>query len=111
MTVSYVGLPCYNEEKDINLTFPEDYMSEELKGQKVVFKVKVNEVKTRVVPKLDKDFFDDLAMDDVHDEKSLRKHIKEHIAAEKEVEELKIEIKKCNEEIKKKKPLRIHNPL
>lgn len=33
------------EDKDIELTFPEDYMASELKGQKVVFKVKVNEIK------------------------------------------------------------------
>ena len=35
------------EEKDINVTFPEDYHSEELKGAAVVFKVKVNEIKTK----------------------------------------------------------------
>ena len=38
------------EEKDINLTFPENYHSEELKGQKVTFKVKVNSIKERVLP-------------------------------------------------------------
>lgn len=37
------------EEKDLNLTFPKDYASEELKGKKVVFKVKVNEVKERKI--------------------------------------------------------------
>ena len=43
------------EEKDINVTFPEDYHSEELKGQPVVFKVKVNEIKEVKIPELDKD--------------------------------------------------------
>ena len=33
------------EEKDINVTFPEDYHSEDLKGANVIFKVKVNEIK------------------------------------------------------------------
>ena len=42
------------EEKDIELTFPEDYMQEDLKGQKVVFKVKLNEIKTRKIPELNK---------------------------------------------------------
>ncbi len=74
------------EEKDIDLTFPEDYMSEELKGQKVVFKVKVNEIKTRVVPTLDKDFFDDLGMENVTDEKSLEKEVTEEIKHQKEHE-------------------------
>ena len=40
------------EERDLELTFPEDYDSEELAGQAVVFHVKVNAVKTSVVPEL-----------------------------------------------------------
>jgi len=75
-----------DEEKDINLTFPEDYMSEELKGQAVVFKVKVNEIKTRVVPTLDKDFFEDLGMEGVTDKESLEKEITEEIKHQKEHE-------------------------
>ena len=38
------------EERDINVTFPEDYHAEDLKGQPVVFKVKVNEIKTTKLP-------------------------------------------------------------
>jgi len=75
-----------DEEKDIPLTFPEDYMSEELKGQEVVFKVKVNEIKTRVVPTLDKDFFDDLAMEGITDKASLEKQVTEEIEHQKEHE-------------------------
>ena len=75
-----------DEEKDIPLTFPKDYMSEELKGKEVVFKVKVNEIKERVVPKMDKDFFDDLAMEGVTDEASLEKQIKEELTHQKEHE-------------------------
>ena len=74
------------EEKDIDLTFPEDYMSEELKGQKVVFKVKVNEVKTRVVPKLDKDFFEDLAMEGVTNKEELEHEITHELEHQKEHE-------------------------
>ena len=83
------------EEKDINLTFPEDYMSEELKGQKVVFKVKVNEVKTRVVPKLDKDFFDDLAMEGVTNKEELEEEIKHEIEHQKEHEQEHAYEEKC----------------
>jgi trigger factor len=36
-----------NDEKDIKLTFPEDYPSEDLKGKEVTFKVKIHEVKQR----------------------------------------------------------------
>ena len=75
------------EEKDIELTFPEDYMASELKGQKVVFKVKVNEIKERVVPKLDKEFFDDLAMEGVTNKEELEKEITSEIEHQKEHEE------------------------
>jgi trigger factor len=74
------------EEKDLHVTFPEDYGAKELAGKEVVFKVKVNEIKEKKARELDEDFFEDLAIDDVHDEKSLREHMKEHIAAEKEVD-------------------------
>ena len=74
------------EEKDINLTFPEDYMSEELKGQEVVFKVKVNEIKTRQVPELDKDFFEDLAMEGVNSKEELEKEITHELEHQKEHE-------------------------
>ena len=83
------------EEKDINLTFPKDYMSEELKGQKVVFKVKVNEIKTRVVPKLDKEFFEDLAMEGVTNKAELEKQIKEEIEHQKEHELEHVYEEKC----------------
>ena len=83
------------EEKDIDLTFPEDYMSEELKGQKVVFKVKVNEIKTRVVPKLDKDFFEDLGMEGVNSKEELEKEITHELEHQKEHEIEHIYEEKC----------------
>lgn len=73
-----------DEEKDINVTFPEDYHSEDLKGQKVVFKVKVNEIKTTKIPELDKDFFEDLAMEGIDSKESLEKQLEENIKAHKE---------------------------
>ena len=74
------------EEKDINVTFPEDYQAEELKGAKVVFKVKVNEIKTRVERKLDEEFFEDLGMEGIDSEESLKEEIKKNIEARKEAE-------------------------
>ena len=74
------------EEKDIELTFPEDYMQEDLKGQKVVFKVKVNEIKTRKIPELNKEFFEDLNMAGITDKESLEKDIKEELTHRKEHE-------------------------
>jgi trigger factor len=80
-----IGLKA-GDEKDLDLTFPEDYHSEELKGQKVVFKVKVEEVKEVVIPELDKEFFEDLGMDGIDTKEALEKQVKENIKAQKEKE-------------------------
>ena len=74
------------EEKDIELTFPEDYMQEDLKGQKVIFKVKVNEIKARKIPELNKEFFEDLNMEGITDKESLEKDIKKELTHRKEHE-------------------------
>ena len=74
------------EEKDLNLTFPKDYASEELKGKKVVFKVKVNEVKERIVPELDKEFFEDLAMPGVSTKEGLEKEVELQLKDYKEMQ-------------------------
>lgn len=74
------------DEKDINVTFPEDYHSEELKGQPVVFKVKVNDIKTIVIPELNKEFFEDLGMEGVDSKESLEKQLEETMKARKEME-------------------------
>ena len=74
------------EEKDINVTFPEDYHSEDLKGAPVVFKVKVNEIKEQKLPELDKDFFEDLGMEGITNEEELKAQLKENIEARKESE-------------------------
>lgn len=78
-----VGLKA-GDEKDIEVTFPEDYHAEELKGQKAIFKIKVNEVKEVKIPELDKDFFEDLGMEGIDSEESLRKQVTENIEAHKE---------------------------
>lgn len=78
-----IGLKT-GDEKDIELSFPEDYHAEDLKGQAVVFKVKVNEVKEVIVPELDKDFFDDLGMEGIDSKEALEKQVRENISAKKE---------------------------
>ena len=74
------------ESKDINVTFPEDYHSEDLKGQPVVFKVTVKEVKETIIPELSKEFFEDLGLEGVNDEAALRAQVKENIKARKEMD-------------------------
>ena len=45
-----------DEEVDVNVTFPEDYHAEELKGKEALFKVTVNELKTKELPEVDDEF-------------------------------------------------------
>lgn len=45
-----------DDEVDVNVTFPEDYYAEELKGKAALFKVTVKEVKTKELPALDDEF-------------------------------------------------------
>ena len=44
------------EEFEINVTFPEEYHEKKLAGQPAVFKCKINEIKTKVLPELNDDF-------------------------------------------------------
>ncbi|MBQ9327636.1 MAG: trigger factor [Solobacterium sp.] len=67
------------ESRDLNLTFPEDYHSEELAGAAVVFHVKVNEVKRKSVPELDDDFAKDLSYPGVETVEDLRKYLRERL--------------------------------
>ena len=49
------------DEKDVNVTFPEDYHAEDLAGAPVVFKVKVHEVKEKQLPTVDDEFAKDVS--------------------------------------------------
>lgn len=74
------------DKKDVNATFPKDYHAEELKGKPVVFKVLVHEVKTKVYPELDEDFFLDLGLEDVKTKEDLEKMVKETMTEQREYE-------------------------
>lgn len=71
------------EEKELNLKFPEDYV-ENLKGKDVLFKVKLNSFKKRVLPEINEEFFKDLGYEDVKDEAGLREEVKNHLLGHKE---------------------------
>lgn len=100
-----------NDEVDVNVTFPEEYHSEELKGKKALFKVKIHEVKTKELPKLDEDFFLDLEMENVKDEESLRKVCEEQIKARKEYEAENKYIDDLLAEVEKNTTVEIPNEL
>lgn len=63
------------EEKEIVVTFPEDYNAEELKGKEAVFKVKIHEIKEKELPELDDEFAKDISEFDTLEE--YKAHAKE----------------------------------
>ena len=89
------------EEKDVKVTFPNEYPSEELKGKEVIFKVKLNDIKEKVLPKMDTTFFKDLNMDGIDSEDKLKNEIETSIKTQKEVNIENEYLDKLLEEIKK----------
>ena len=65
------------EEKEINVTFPEEYFSKNLAGKPAIFKVKLNELKKKELPELDDEFAKDVSEYDTL--KELKQSIKEKL--------------------------------
>lgn len=76
------------EECDVNVTFPEEYHAEDLKGKAAVFKVKVNAVKETLLPEVDDEFAKDVSeFDTLAELKSdIKKKLKEQKAQQSEAE-------------------------
>ena len=66
-----------DEEKDINVKFPEEYFSKDLAGKDAVFKVKLHEIKKKELPELDDEFAKDVSEFDTL--KELKDSIKEKL--------------------------------
>ena len=66
-----------NDEKDINVKFPEEYFSKDLAGKDAVFKVKVHEIKKKELPELDDEFAKDVSEFDTLEE--LKNSVKERL--------------------------------
>jgi trigger factor len=67
------------EEREVKVAFPADYQAEHLAGEDAVFKVKVKEVREKILPELDDDFASDASEFDTLDE--LRADIREKVGA------------------------------
>jgi trigger factor len=74
------------EEKEITVTFPEDYHVEDLKGKEATFKVKVKEIKRKKLPELDDEFAKDVSEFETLEEfkADLRKKLEERAKQEEE---------------------------
>ena len=71
-----------DEERDINVKFPEEYFSKDLAGKDATFKVKVHEIKKKELPELDDEFAKDVSEFDTLDE--LKKSIKDRLEKDNE---------------------------
>lgn len=81
------------EEREIQVTFPENYHTEELAGKEAVFKVKVNEIRRKRLPALDDEFAKDVSEFDTLAEfkEDLRKKLEEQ-AKQREDDEIKNQV-------------------
>lgn len=73
------------ETKELKLNFPKDYVKD-LAGKEVIFKVTLREIKERVLPKLDKSFYEDLGYENIETEEEFNKEVKNAIEERKKVE-------------------------
>jgi len=79
--VQLVGVNA-GEEKDVEVTFPEDYHAEELKGKAAVFHCTVHRIETKEIPELDDEFAQDVSEFDTFEE--YREDVKKKITERKE---------------------------
>ena len=80
-----VGMSA-GDEKDVNVTFPEEYHAADLAGAAVVFKVKVHEVKTRQLPVIDDEFVKDLDREGIETVDALKADLTEKMTEAKKAE-------------------------
>lgn len=74
------------EERDIDVTFPENYHVDDLKGKPVVFKVKLHEIKKKVLPELNEEFVKSLKLDKVETVDQFKEHVKKSLLDSKKYE-------------------------
>lgn len=70
------------EDTEVNVTFPEDYHAEELKGKPAVFKCHIHEVKEKLLPEADDEFAKDVSEFDTMAE--YRKSVEDKLLKQKE---------------------------
>lgn len=70
------------EDFDVNVTFPEDYHAEELKGKAAVFKIKLHEIKKKELPEVDDEFVKDVSEFDTLDD--YKKDLEKNLTSRKE---------------------------
>lgn len=78
-----VGMKA-EEEKDVKVTFPENYQQKDLAGKDAVFAVKLHEIKERQVPELNDEFVKDLDLENVETVDAYKAHLRQELESQKE---------------------------
>ena len=74
-----------DETKELNLKFPDDYVAD-LKGKEVKFNVTVREIKQRIIPELNEDFYQDLGYDNIKTEEEFLNEVEKVLLERKNAE-------------------------
>lgn len=74
-----------NDEVELHLQFPENYV-ENLKNKPVKFEVKIHEIKTRVLPEVNEDFYADLGLENIKTKEEFENEVKKTITDRKNAE-------------------------
>jgi trigger factor len=77
-----VGVRC-EEEKEVDIQFPDDHQERELAGEKALFSIKVREIREKVLPSLDDEFAKDVGCESLRD---LEEKVRSEIGGEKRLE-------------------------
>ena len=74
-----------DDTKELNLTFPENYVAD-LAGKAVKFNVTIKEIKERIIPEINEDFYKDLGYEDIKTEEELEKEVESVLLERKQTE-------------------------
>ncbi len=80
-----VGLKA-GEEKDVVVTFPEDYGADNLAGKEATFKCKIIDIKTKTLPEIDDELAKDVNIEGVETLDQLKEHVTKDLTSRKESE-------------------------
>ena len=91
-----------DEEREIKVTFPEEYFSKDLAGKEAMFKVKLHEIKKKELPELDDEFAKDVSEFDTLEElkASIREKIEKNNKQKEKYETENLAIKAVSEDAK-----------
>lgn len=99
------------DTKDINVSFPENYHVENLKGKPAIFKIKINEIKTKELPALNDDFAKETGIKDVNNLDDLNKHLEKLFEEQTSLQAKHDFAQKLFDQIKKETTITIPNQL